>query len=77
MKTYLGRPLTPALGYTGPDWRDASLRKLQHSGRLEVIDESAYLWQHSGIYQPSTAMQAHIYTQIVSQLPGFLHYYAQ
>ena len=77
VKTYLGRPLTPALGYTGPDWRDASLRKLQHSGRLEVIDESAYLWQHSGIYQPSTAMQAHIYTQIVSQLPGFLHYYAQ
>ena len=77
VETYLGRPVAPALGYTGPDWRDASLRELQRSGRLEVIDESAYLWQHSGIYQPSAAMQTHIYTRIVSQLPGFSHYNAQ
>ena len=77
VETYLGRPVAPALGYTGPDWRDGSLRELQHSGRLEVIDESAYLWQHSGIYQPSAEMQTYINTRIVGQLPGFSHYNAQ
>ena len=70
---YSRQHLVPALGYQGPDVNNAWVRRMQSQSRLEVIDESDCLWQHSGMKDPSVAMQA-IYAKIAHQLPGFAHY---
>lgn len=49
------------MGYSGPDTNSALIKKLLASGKLITIDQTQWLWDHSGMRIPSAQLMQNVY----------------
>ncbi len=59
---------TEALGYCGPDRSDPLIEQLIRERKLLVVDQTRWLYSHSGMKVPSPEVVAHIYRLIGKDL---------
>lgn len=63
MKVLECSPYRPsaAMGYSGPDLESPLMQNLLHSGKLILINQSEWLWEHSGMRIPTDRVMLNVY----------------
>lgn len=57
-------PVMP-LGYTGPDTKTANYNHLNNSGKLIHVNQSPWLWSHSGMKVPNSKLMDQVYKKYI------------
>jgi hypothetical protein len=54
-----------AMGYSGPELNTPTMQNLKATGKLITVDQTQWLWDHSGMRVPSAALMQNVYQKHV------------
>jgi len=57
----------PAMGYEGPEMEDRFMRRLESNGKLALVNQSRWLFDHSGMKIPSELLFEKVYDEQIMQ----------
>lgn len=60
-----------ALGFKGPDTKDALIKKMLDSKKLILVDQKEYLLSHSGMKIPNEKLMQHVYHEYIYKADNF------
>lgn len=65
--------LRPAMGYSGPlrSKHDRAMERLIKQGKITIVDQTEYLFQHSGMRVPSDELFKKVYQDVIANEPTY------
>ncbi len=63
-----------AMGYSGPDLESKLMQNLLESGKLILVNQTSWLWEHSGMRIPADRVMKNVYQKHIIGGDGMRHF---